>query len=561
MFKIRFLTIKTIAFSLALFNFINNSYSQTVEDIKSQKEVYLWGESSIQKTVSRADKEALSMLISQVSTSVQSEYHMQKSEVMKNGKTKAFKENFNSVISTYSKLSLRNTERIITGKEPRVKVFRYIKRSEIKKIFQEREAKIIDYVKNANRSILENKLSDGLKYYYWAMSLLKTVPSAGNLKYLDTDSTQHLLISWLPSKINSTLANIQFNAIVEKKLSHSETLQLTAHFNGNNVVNLSYKYWNGTSWSNLVGIKDGHGIIELDGAAIYFEKIQIQIEYIFKKDSRIDEEVYSILSSSEPIKFRNSYYSIPLPDRFENTKEDNTLKTHKNISISSFKKRLKHQEVNNKSDFAIIRIVTAKKGFEFNGDISGIIKLESRLGEYLLYIPDGSTNLSIMHKEYGVLRRYSYPIPIQGGSEYEMQLSTTESVENIENISDYWKFILFIPTKDLNSNIESREKLNNIAEKVAKKLMNCCTTWGGKDFSYTINWGIDNNGNYKTRVNTKTHELIINMTVQWRGSISGSRYFIEGRLLINLENNELEWIKTTDSGGFVPGCGTHCRIN
>ena len=69
---------------------------------------------------------------------------------------------------------------------------------------------------------------------------------------------------------------------------------------------------------------------------------------------------------------------------------------------------------------ALIKIVTPERGFAFDGGSLGVVATEEHTGEIWLYVPRRAQKLIIQHKDYGVLRDYFYPIPIEGGRTYEM---------------------------------------------------------------------------------------------------------------------------------------------
>lgn len=69
---------------------------------------------------------------------------------------------------------------------------------------------------------------------------------------------------------------------------------------------------------------------------------------------------------------------------------------------------------------ALIKIQTPERDFSFDGGMQGIVATEQHDGEIWLYVPRRSQKLIIQHKDYGVLRNYFYPIPIEGGRTYEM---------------------------------------------------------------------------------------------------------------------------------------------
>ena len=69
---------------------------------------------------------------------------------------------------------------------------------------------------------------------------------------------------------------------------------------------------------------------------------------------------------------------------------------------------------------ALIKIQTPERGFSFDGGMQGIVASEEHTGEIWLYVPRRAQKLIVQHKDYGVLRDYFYPIPIEGGKTYEM---------------------------------------------------------------------------------------------------------------------------------------------
>ena len=69
---------------------------------------------------------------------------------------------------------------------------------------------------------------------------------------------------------------------------------------------------------------------------------------------------------------------------------------------------------------ALIKIQTPERGFSFDGGMQGIVATEEHVGEIWLYVPRRAQKLIIQHKDYGVLRDYFYPIPIEGGKTYEL---------------------------------------------------------------------------------------------------------------------------------------------
>jgi len=71
---------------------------------------------------------------------------------------------------------------------------------------------------------------------------------------------------------------------------------------------------------------------------------------------------------------------------------------------------------------ALIKIQAPDHSFTFDGGSLGIVAREEHSAETWLYVPRMAKRLTIQHKDYGVLRDYYYPVPIEGGRTYEMYL-------------------------------------------------------------------------------------------------------------------------------------------
>jgi hypothetical protein len=121
------------------------------------------------------------------------------------------------------------------------------------------------------------------------------------------------------------------------------------------------------------------------------------------------------------------------------------------ISVKSFRKletdldaRVYHPKTDQNGDVcAIIKVVTTQTGFSWDPDGLGMMGAIPKVGEYWLYVPFGAKRLSIHHPQLGILRDYTYPLPIEKATAYEMVLTTgkvTTKVEEIE-IESQWLII------------------------------------------------------------------------------------------------------------------------
>ena len=105
-----------------------------------------WGE-----TVDEADKQAMASLVSQISVSVVSDFVITEEEKKKMGGDN-YSVYVESKIRTFSSTTLSNSTSVIIKNEPDAHVGRYIKRSDVAKIYESRKAKVYEYVRNAEKS-------------------------------------------------------------------------------------------------------------------------------------------------------------------------------------------------------------------------------------------------------------------------------------------------------------------------------------------------------------------------------------------------------------------------
>ena len=79
---------------------------------------------------------------------------------------------------------------------------------------------------------------------------------------------------------------------------------------------------------------------------------------------------------------------------------------------------------------ALIKVVTTEQGFMFDGGMTGIVLIKQGTGEVWVYVPHGIKRINIQHQQFGVLRDYYFPIPIEKARTYELVL-TTPKVETV----------------------------------------------------------------------------------------------------------------------------------
>ena len=330
--------------------------AQNTEDLAEKVKsdgTYMYGE-GWGNTYSEADNSALSALISKISISLSSTFTVKEEEINVNSSINS-KTAVNSVVNTYAQASLTNTENIVISNEPNAHVLRYIKKSEISKIFNERKDKVDDYIHCAIRAEQKGKIDDALRYYYWGYCLLKSLQYPNEVAYED-NGTRRLLINWIPQQINAILDDLSAKiAAVD-----GNNVSVFISYKGSPVTSVDFKYFDGQSWSSICSAKDGLGSIEMRPGASC-QNLQLRYEYEYFGESHIDKELETVMAL-----FRGTSFSKALTVIGEKSVNDVARKEYQ-AAIES-ESKLNINEVNNPKDYikTIEYIVKAIKTKNYN---------------------------------------------------------------------------------------------------------------------------------------------------------------------------------------------------
>lgn len=289
--------------ALLLLPFFLPCAAQTWEEVQADPQTYLYGEGT-GETIDEADQQALASLISKISVVVSSNYEMLEGE-SRTDQGAEYQRYIENKVSTFSNATLTNTESKILSNEPDAHVVRWIRRSEIDRIFQARKNKILEYVGNAFRGEAKGKVDDALRNYYWAYSLLKTLQHPSELTYTDDDGHEHVLVSWIPQQMNEIFDDIKPSVVSRR----GDDLEIYFSFRDKPVTSLDYTYFDGSRWSNIYSAKDGRGVLELSAGAVG-ENIQLKYEYAYKNEAHIDKELYDVINVVKANAMRKSYVNV-----------------------------------------------------------------------------------------------------------------------------------------------------------------------------------------------------------------------------------------------------------
>ncbi len=268
-------------------------HAQSLKDIKSKPDVYLYGEGT-GTTVKEADNNALADLVSSISTNIAVIDTLLSSDV--NGVSE---EEFKSSIQTFSIATLPNVLRKVLADEPNAVVLRYMKVSDLQQMYIDRETKIIDYIKSAQKLERQIQIDDAIRYYSWAYILASVHPTV----ILHTFDGEVLgCATYLPMKIKSMLSQLKGEVKESEEYGNSIVTRAQFTYNGHNVSSLTFKYFNGESYAGPAKVRDGIG--ELDMLQLPEDgKIDISYEYKFRAEAE----------NSSEAELRNLYAVVPLP--------------------------------------------------------------------------------------------------------------------------------------------------------------------------------------------------------------------------------------------------------
>ena len=149
-----------------------DAFPQSWESVRNSDE-YIYGEGR-GATLDEAKKQALDDLVSKIAINVTSQTNNDVVLTNNNGTVNETSQ-FRQTVSTYTQATLTNTQEKILQERPDAHVVRWIKKSEIKKIFELRELKAKDMVEAALRAEEKGNIDDALRNYYWALTLLKSL--------------------------------------------------------------------------------------------------------------------------------------------------------------------------------------------------------------------------------------------------------------------------------------------------------------------------------------------------------------------------------------------------
>lgn len=335
--------------------------AQSWETIKKDH-TYIWGEGK-GITVAEADRNALADLTSKITTHVLSSFDIVEEE-KSDGKKVDSKTYISNRVKTFSQATLNNTERIIIKNEPDACIGRWMKRSEVQKMFDSRLAKAKDLTEAALRAENMGKVDDALRNYYWAFALIRSLQHPNDAMYTTDDGKVHILMNWLKERMDAVFDDIQITATNRR----DDDVELFISYKGKAVSSIDYTFFDGRDWSNLYSAKDGQGVLEL-AKGNSNNNYQIKIEFEYQGESHIDKEIESVLAVVNSTSMRKAYKNI---SGITNAKSSNISKNQNFSKLSKSQIVEPHTinkiEIYDKTLRKLIESITSKK-YDANASI------------------------------------------------------------------------------------------------------------------------------------------------------------------------------------------------
>lgn len=262
-----------------------SSFAQLPTEIMSDNN-YVWGEGD-GATVTEAENQALAQMSRRISVAV---FNMS-SETDNNGSASQ-----NSILQSISSARFTNVQIRILSEEPNAKVFCYMHKDEVKKMFESRKQHILDLVETGKIAESRLQIDDALRCYYWALVLANTNPQPITVAFGGNEGFANNLLTL---KIKSIIQLLRANAIEGEKSANRVNGILSFSYNGKPVSSVQFKYNDGQGIVGPIVVKDGIGEVEMLQAPAN-GKLQISYEYRFREEvDPLDGELVGVYKSGK----------------------------------------------------------------------------------------------------------------------------------------------------------------------------------------------------------------------------------------------------------------------
>lgn len=255
---------------------VSGLYAQSIDEIKIDEAHYHWGE-GIGKSQREAKDNALHDLSSKISLHVSSTDIGYISNEQRNQDVDTYV-SFERKMQTYSTVTLTDCHSKVVSTGKSFKVFTYIEREKVDKMFEDREKVMQANVQIANEAFRCLNLADALRYYYTSYLLTQSLRYRADAVVEDENGNKQMAMVWIRKRIEDILSNIQVT-IKGESGNGDNTYLLGFFYKGEPIEKIGYTYWDGYEQKERVTYaQDGLGLIEL-APSFSVENIKVFIEY------------------------------------------------------------------------------------------------------------------------------------------------------------------------------------------------------------------------------------------------------------------------------------------
>ena len=257
-----------------------------IEQIKNSNEYY-WGEGE-GETMEEAEQDALAAIVRSISSYVYTGQSKIVRETDDSGSTFQSDE-----LKTRSFAALQDVRTIEVAQEgigSKAKAFRYVFRKDVEKMFDEREARVVEFAEQGMQAERNLLIDDALRNYTWAYVLARTLPSGrqARIKYEGQDK---IAVNFLPEKIRQVVRGIRGNVIDCEFDGNRYLVRSEFTYSGHPVAGLRMGYFDGSVRRGPLDVKDGIGEMEIESLP-QDSRIDVNYEYLFAREAKsMDEDL------------------------------------------------------------------------------------------------------------------------------------------------------------------------------------------------------------------------------------------------------------------------------
>ena len=249
-------------------------------------------------TEEEAGKKALENLLQMISVHVTNDFQALYDDEVNKGGQLSHEERVWQCVQTYSSVALANVQTMKVSGAPHCVVRKWMKCSELDKLYEERIGRLKNMVNQADAALERGNVDVALQYYYWAYALVRSLQFPDKV----TDAKGNVLTNTLPAMIKQVLQHIRVQYVGREE----DGVDLRFTYKGK-PVSVDFTYDDGLR-KNCEGRADGgNAYIEMQPGYDASAGYRLRVEYEYKNWARGDAEMRSVLAVVPRSSFANVF--------------------------------------------------------------------------------------------------------------------------------------------------------------------------------------------------------------------------------------------------------------